>query len=48
MMGTIMPPTNTRLITLAKKMLSSDGHYLEYTAAGVCYLERNYCKVLFY
>ena len=32
-MGTIMPPTNTRLVTLAKKMLSSDGHYLEYTAA---------------
>ena len=37
-MGTIMPP----------EMLSSDGHYLEYRAAGVCYLERNYCKVLFY
>ena len=48
MLGTIMPPTNTHLVTLGKEMPSSDGHYLEYTAAGVRYLERNYCKVLFF
>ena len=48
MLGTIMPPTNTCLVTLGKEMLSSDGHYLKYTAAGVRYLERNYSKVLFY